>query len=237
MKNERWLSLEHRLPDGSEIGRLLHGGCDWKIYRLDNQRLVLVVKSALARRWVESKILPDTVWDSFSLGQENYRFITSDLHHRLEPIALNRKPDNKADALSFALSLRETRKIDGDMPLHDAIYLERYSRLLPTWPPSEGGTDEEILGQWLTGGVAIPATSFRRLSSFLGWLSKRDDLADLLLAAGLNVPQDWDAVQKHDRGNNRLQSSEAGSRPSTHSQPSFRLPGRTALERILSTNT
>ena len=228
MKNERWLSLEHRLPDGSEIGRLLHGGCDWQIYRLDNQKLMLVVKSTLAHRWVELKILPDTVWASFSFGQENYRFITSDLHHRLEPIALNRAPDNKADALSFALSLRETRKIDGDMPLHDAIYLERYSRLLPTWPPSKGGTDEEILGQWLTGGVAIPATSFRCLSSFLGWLSKRD-LADLLLAAGLNVPQDLDVAETR-QGQQPLSDSEAGSKSSTHSQPSFRLPGRTALE-------
>ena len=85
--------------------------------------------------------------------------------------------------------MRETRKIDPEVPLHDAIYVERYSRLLPTWTVSEGSADEEILGRWLTGGVAISATSFRRLSSLLGWLGKQD-VADLVEAAGFSAPRD-----------------------------------------------
>jgi len=170
MANERWFPAKHQLPDGSRLGRLLHSGPDWHIYRLDKENSTLTARRSLADRWVESKLLPDTVLDSFTFGREEYRAIPSGSGQRLEPVAESGSPDTKADGLAFALSLRETRKIDADLPLHDAIYVERYSRLLPTWTVSEASTDEEILGRWLTGGVAIPATSFRRLSSLLGWL-------------------------------------------------------------------
>ena len=243
MENERWFPLKHELPDGSRLGQLLHSGCGWQIYRLDNKKSMLIVQRTLANRWTESKLLPDTVWDSFSFGQDHYRAITSEPQHRLEPVAANHAPGSKADALSFALSLRETRKIDADVPLHDAIYMERYSRLLPTWTSSEGSTDEEILGQWLTGGVSIPATSFRRLSTLLGWLDKQD-VADLLLAAGFSVPQSSGVVrtkrQPQQSGakaegtkapmTTTASDSETGPQPSIHSQQPFRLPGRPALE-------
>ncbi|KKZ14166.1 MAG: ATPase AAA [Candidatus Synechococcus spongiarum 15L] len=246
MENERWFPLKHELPDGSRLGQLLHSGCNWQIYRLNNQKLVLIVQSALAHRWMESRLLPDTVWNSLSFGQDDYRAITSNLQHRLEPVVLNRPPDTKADALSFALSLRETRKIDADVPLHDAIYMERYSRLLPTWTSSEGSTDEEILGQWLTGGVSIPATSFRRMSSILGWLDKRD-VADLVVAAGFSVPKSSGIAGTAQKSQQLVAKQEGAEAPTTaatsgsaagskssihshHSQQAFRLSGRPVLE-------
>ena len=214
MENERWFPLKHKLSDGVQLGELLHGSCNWQIYRLDNEQFMLIVQSSLADRWVELNLLPETVWTPFSFGQDDYRFITSEPYQRLEPIAVNRSPDTKADALSFALSFRETRKIEADIPLHDAIYVERYSRLLPTWISVEESTDEEILGRWLSGGVSIPATSLRRLSSLLGWLGKQD-VADVVLASGFRVPQ----------GSGAAEAQQMPHQP-------FCLPGRPALEAL-----
>ena len=220
MENKHWFPLKHELPDGSRLIQLLHGGCDWRIYRLDNKKSMLVVQITLAHRWMESNLLPDTVWESFSFGQDHYLAVTSEPWHRLEPVAANCSPDTKADALSFAVSFRESRKVSS-APLHDAIYVERFSRLLPTWSVSEGSTDEEILGQWLTGGVSIPVTSFRRLSSLLGWLGKKD-VAELVLAAGFSVPQGAAGAP--------TPTTTAGAKPSTRSRQPFCLPGRPVLE-------
>ena len=242
MENKRWFPLKHELPDGFRLGQLLHSGSDWQIYRISNEKTMLVAQSALADRWMELKLLPDTVWDSFSFGQDHYRTIISEPQYRLEPVASNCSLDTKVDALSFALSLRETRKINGDVALHDAIYMERYSRLLPTWTGSEGSTDEEILGQWLTGGVVIPATSFYRLSRLIRWLG-RNDAEELAVAAGFIAPQGSGIArtqqkpqQSEDRQKGRkapmadAADSEAGPKPSTYPHQPFRLPGRPALE-------
>ncbi|MYF19369.1 MAG: hypothetical protein F4218_01700 [Synechococcus sp. SB0677_bin_5] len=76
MENKHWFPLKHELPDGSRLIQLLHGGCDWRIYRLDNKKSMLVVQITLAHRWMESNLLPDTVWESFSFGQDHYLAVT-----------------------------------------------------------------------------------------------------------------------------------------------------------------
>ena len=229
MPKERWFPAKHHLPDGSTLGRLLSSGPDWQIYRLDKDSSILIVCDSLADRWVELNLLPDTVLASFTFGKEEYRATTSGSGQRLEPVAKGGSPDTKADGLAFALSVRETRKIVAEEPLHDAIYLERYSRLLPTWTVSEGSTDEEIVGRWLTGGVTIPATSFRRLSSLLGWLGKQD-VADLVEAAGFSVPQDSGIARTrrktHGQDPQSKWSKVSTPRPASDEEPSGTIPSR-----------
>ncbi len=215
MAYERWFPVKHELPDGSRLGRLLHSGSDWQIYRVDKENLVLIVRSSLADRWIESKLLPGTLLDSFSFGKDAYRTISSGPGQRLEPIAARGSPDTKADGLSFAHSLRVTRMIDAAVPLHDAIYLERYTRLLPTWTVSERSSDEEILGRWLTGGVSISATSFRRLSCLLGWLGKQD-VVELVQAAGFSAPQESGVVRT------KQKSQRPGARSERRTAPAAR---------------
>ena len=128
-----------------------------------------------------------------------------------------------------SVCVRETRKIVAEVPLHDAKYVERYSRLLPTWTVSEGSTDEEIVGRWLTGGVTIPATSFRRLSSLLGWLGKQD-VADLVEAAGFSVPHGSGIARTrrrtHGQDPQSKRSQVAPRRPASDKEPSGTIPPR-----------
>ncbi|MDE2916648.1 MAG: ATP-binding protein [Paracoccaceae bacterium] len=211
MPVERWFPVKHELPDGSRLGRLVHGGPDWQIFRVDRDNAVLIARSSLAGRWLEAQLVPDTVLQTFSFGNENFKALPSGPGQKLEPVAESGSLESKGDGLSFALSLSETRKIDATVPLHDAIYAERYSRLLPTWTVSEGTADEEVLGRWLTGGVSIPATSFRRLASLLGWLEK-EDVRDLVEAAGFAIPQETGGAltkQKPQREQWKTKSKEA----------------------------
>ena len=239
MVSERWLPVQHQLPDGSRLGQLLHGGPDWQIYRLNKEDSILVAQASLADRWVESALLPDTALDSLTFAKASYGAISSGSEKRLEPVGNGGSPTSKADGLAFALSLRETRKIDPYTPLHDAIYVECLSRLLPTWTVSAGSTDEAILGRWLTGGVAIPATSFRRLSSLLGWLT-RQDVADLVGAAGFDLPKGSGMVRTrqkprgaaHRTADNKMKPAAVPGNEPDSAVPTekFRLPGRSELE-------
>ncbi len=183
---ERWFPLQHRLPNRTTLGRLLHAGTDWQIFRVKGDGRMLIARNVLADRWVESELIPETVLDPFTFGDETFKTISSGSDQRLEPVSEGGSPDSKADGLSFALSLRETRKVDAETAVHDAIYVERFSRLLPTWTVSESAADEEVLGRWLTGGVSIPATSLRRLKALIAWLEEKD-VQELVATAGFGV--------------------------------------------------
>ena len=157
MMRERWFPLQHKLADGSALGRLMHAGSDWQIFRVKGNGRMLVARSALADRWVASQLIPDTVLHPFESGHDTFKALASGPDQRLEPVIEGGSPDSKADGLAFAQSLSETRKVDAATPLQDAIYAERFSRLLPTWTVSERATDEEVLGRWLTGGGRDPS--------------------------------------------------------------------------------
>ena len=240
MAQERWFPQQHKLPDGAALGRLMHAGPEWQIFRLKGDARMLIARSALADRWVSSQLVPDTVLEPFTFGDEEFKAVSSDPDHRLEPVNEGESPQSKTDGLAFALSLSETRKVDATTPLHDAIYVERFSRLLPTWTVSESATDEEVLGRWLTGGVAIAATSFRRLTALLAWLDEQE-VRELVEIAGLGTPASTTPLASP-RGNDDArptstasqksvtdsQSKEAQPRPTPERR--FRLAGRRVLE-------
>lgn len=240
MPHERWFPLKHRLPDGTSLGVLLCAGQDWQIFRVDRENRVLVVRPSLAERWIASGLLPDTVLRPVSFGEEIFRSLLSGANQRLEPVGAAEPSKSKADGLSFASSLRETRKIERETSLHDAIFVERYSRLLPTWSLSQRVADENVLGQWLTGGVPVPATASRRLLSLVRGLSQ-NDLRDLIDVSGLANPDAQEPAPRSSRPEGRrrpraplLSTPPAPSGRTSASQPNaarrFRLTGRPALE-------
>lgn len=243
MAKDRWFPQRHRLPGDVRLGRLLFAGNDWQIYQIDQDTSALIVKSALIERWIASDLLSDAVMFPFTFGSDGFGVVTSGAGQQLAPINESGSPQNKTDALSFAISLHQTRILEPTAPLQDAIFIERYSRLLPTWTVSESVEDDTVLGSWLTGGVKVSATSFRRLRSLVGWLNEQE-LRDIVNAAGPTV-----AIS---RGRQRLtganaETDESGAEAkllalhhanaTTEHEPgqptastAFRLPGRAALE-------
>ncbi len=189
MLKDRWLPIGFPLPHSARLRALLHAGPGWQIYQTDPPGRVLVAEPPLVSRWVSARLLEEGLISSIAFGQEKYSVLCSNTRYILVPIAESPSPESKAEALSLAVALRETRKITPDAPLQDAIFVEQYSRLLPTWSITERVPDDIVLGAWLTGGVAVSVLSFRRLSQLMGWMSP-EHLRDIVTAAGFALPRD-----------------------------------------------
>jgi len=185
--SDKWLPAAYQLPDGGRISAMTASGDDWQIYKLEDGRNLLAVLPELAKKWSSISILEDALWKSISFGESHFQTIVSPQKYTLVAISQDIAFRTKNDAIAFAVSMRESRSRYHDGTLHDAIYLEQYSRLLPTYSISPSASDTLVLGACLTDGVHVSTNSFRRLCSLVGWLSP-SDLTEIIEAAGLPAP-------------------------------------------------
>ena len=188
MALDAWLPIGFKLPDGAKARVALYEGADWQVYETQGGGRALVVHDELGARWQEAGLIDTGTLDAFQFGAHQLRAISCSPSQILLPISEAKSPDNKAEALSFALALKATRDIDSESALQDALYVEKITRLLPTYSISSRAGDDVVLGYWLTGGASIPATSFRRLRQTMSWLGA-SHLKDVVQAAGFEVAE------------------------------------------------
>lgn len=186
MALESWLPVGFKLPDGAKVRVALFEGADWQIYKTMGSGRALVAQDTLVQQWQDSDLIDEGTLEAFQFGDRQLWVISSAPSQILCPVSEGKSPDNKSEALSFALALKSTRAIDVESPLQDALYVEKITRLLPTYSISSRTGDDIVLGYWLTGGASIPATSFRRLRQTMSWLGTRH-LKDVVQAAGFEV--------------------------------------------------
>src|SRR4051812_2689120 len=186
MAIDPWLPSGFRLPEGGRCRRALFEGPGWQVYETTSGGRALVVRTPLLQRWTEAKLLDHLAPGHLSFAGEQLAVLESSEDQVVCPVAESRGPSDKAEAISFAIAFHETRRIARDAPLHDALYLERISRLLPTWSLAPALSDDIVLGMWLTGGVRVSTTSFRRLVSLVGRLTT-PELKAFLAAADVAV--------------------------------------------------
>lgn len=224
MAIDPWLPNGFLLPGGAACGLARFEGDSWQIVEVSGERLALLAKEALVQRWESAGLVGVGAFGAFSFGASELRSFTGAKRQTLCPVQECRSPNSKSEALSFALSMRETRRLDADVPLQDTIYVETLSRLLPTYSISPKMPDEIVLGYWLSGGAPVPATSFRRLSQTLSWLERRH-LKEVVEAAGIKV-LDGDSAGS----DVRVAASEPGSVPAPATTGGhFELAGRPEL--------
>lgn len=142
MIRDAWLPVGFLLPDGLPVRRILDDDVDWQLYQTKNDGRALIVKEVLAQRWLQAGLLEAGLLSPFAFAGEELRMLASKSDHRLTPVAAHQSPDSYSEALAFADALRITRRIDPDTPLHDALFVERYSRLLPTYTLSAPVADD-----------------------------------------------------------------------------------------------
>lgn len=237
MSMDMWLPIGYEITKGIQNRRVLYSGTDWQICQIDSSDFVLLVMESLAFKWFNVGLLDKELMLPLTFGSKNIFFLTCSSQYTLAPVEKARGPHNKADAMSFAVSLLETRKIEKLSPIHDAIYVEKFSRLLPTWTVSSQKSDDIVLGRWLTGGVTISTTSFRRLSMLVGWMNP-NHLKEVILAAGfdisnLNISHTLKrnhSAEKHLK-DNHLEQNHGENQEEELSQR-FTLPGRPKLEKF-----
>jgi cell division protease FtsH len=230
MVRDAWLPIGHSLPDGSKTKKVLQEGINWQIVGLQSGGRALIVRDALAGRWLDAGLLEAGRFKSFSFGQDTLLEMSFQEGNIVAPVNDCRSPNNKAEALAFATALKATRAIDADSPLQDALYVESISRLLPTYTISSQTEDAIVLGFWLTGGAPIPVTSFRRLWQSLSWL-RSGDVRDVVLAAGF--PVDEAASDGRSAASNTSQEKTKEKAATIDRKGPFVLAGRPSLESFL----
>lgn len=241
MAKDLWLPKGYKLPDGSKIRSFLCSGDEWQIFNTSGSNNILLARADLARKWSDCGFLDESLFGSISFGSESFRSLSSHKKYILSTAENGKSPQSKADALAFAFALKESRKLSDCAPFHDAIYVEQYSRLLPTWTLTPHIDDETILGSWITDGVIISAKSFRRLTNLTGWMSV-GDLVEIITAAGFSVPEDAGLQAKRKPATRPKSDAKAAivreavepNHPLSSEEPAtakvFRLPGRLQLE-------
>ena len=236
---ESWLPIGFELPDGARCGRVLHGGSRWQIVETRGGGSALIATEELFAKWEDAGLVEPGELKPFSFGSDSLREVSCGGSQMLAPLTDCRSPENKSEALAFATAFRETRAIDPDSPLQDAVYVEKFSRLLPAYGITSKTDDDLVLGYWLTGGATVSAKSFRRLRQMLSWLGSKH-LCEVLQTAGFQVSE----VMPLDIGNaESFQESSAaeakcktgreapsdGDSPVSERKP-FELAGRSELE-------
>ena len=238
MPLDRWFPKNYELPNGRKLKSLVESAEYWQIFKLDDNNKALVATEKLADRWISEGYLEDGQLSNFEYGDNKYKYLVSDPESSLSSLNSNTSPESKADAVAFAISLRESRKLSSGAALHDAIYVERYSRLLPTWTVSEKLDDDVILGKWLTGGVTVSSKSERRLVNLMGWLPK-DQVREIIEVArnssgGTELEKGDDQINTGPKENSKSLANgpvkEVQEDSDIQNKGMFRLPGRPNLE-------
>lgn len=188
MALDSWMPVGFSTPDGEKIRLALQEGDDWQIYESQSGGRVLVATERLANRWFEKGLVEPSQFRKFEFGADYFFEYSSSNDYALSQLIKSESPQNKNEALSFASALRGTRACDLESSLHDAIYVEKLSRLLPTYTLSPTVPDAVVFGLWLTGGVPVSVESFRRLSALMGWLGP-NNLKDVVISGGFEVSE------------------------------------------------
>ncbi len=227
---DAWLPIGYQLPDGTLASTGLSGAAEWQLIRTSTGGFALLAKPELASQWLNAGLLEEGALERVEFGETRLRCVASGPSQTITHLGNARSPADKNDALAFASAMRDTRRIDRESSLADAIYVERYSRILPTYSLTPTVPDEIALGTWLTGGAPIPVTSFRRLHQVVSWLDPQS-LAEIIDTAGFHtdhvlVKEGAASTHASPRAN-AVGAPEAG-RDAQHK--AFELPGRPALE-------
>lgn len=184
MTIDAWFPVGFTFPDNVNVRQALYDGGGWQIYESGAKGSTLVATENLAERWINDGLMDSCSLHKFNFGDNIYYSLSSGSGHILKPLSQCDSPKDKNEALAFAQTLKATREIDKESTLQDSIYVEKYSRLLPTYSISNPVADDVVLGYWLTGGVPVSINSNRRFRSLTGWISE-DQIGDVIEKSGV----------------------------------------------------
>ena len=235
MTLDAWLPVGHKLPDGAKSVVALFAGPDWQILETLGDGRALLVRDELADRWIKAGLLDKGTLTPFEFGKQHLRSTSCGPSQALCPVSDGISPETKSEALAFAQALRATRAIDKESPLQDALYVEKVSRLLPTYSISSRTDDDVILGYWLTGGANVSVNAFRRLRQMLSWMGA-SNLKEVVEAAGFEVAELIPAerrrapVTQQEASRDTLSEGRQTGKGGQDGKHVFILPGRPELE-------
>ena len=227
MTIDPWLPRGFSPSAGLVLQRCAVADDGWQIYDTLASGRLLVVHGALAKRWIADQLLSTGQLPTFEFGSSRFAYVIGGRGYRLEPVESAETPEDFSECQAFVAAISRTRETGVDAGLHDALYVERLSRLFPCYSPAPKTDDAIVAGYWISGGVKLSLTSTRRMRSLAPWLSK-DQLSSLVSIVSPLLPEtDLDSDEAA-----VIAAPGVSARDSDEAFPvrEFSLPGRPALE-------
>jgi len=217
-----WLPNGLEIEPGIAIGRLERDMGNAQIYRLTlSKEKVLVADNKRIQSWAKQGLLHQDAWKDVPGFEDQFKYLLSG-RGLLDQVGSGHFPEDLNEALAFASAMKQTRAKMPQGSLSEAIFLERYTILLPVSDIAEPAADTELLGQYLSGGVRISITSVRRLIALSPGLTEAD-IARVAIAAGIESGVKGSTTHSQDRD----------AIPASTSTPTeFKLIGRPSLEKF-----
>ena len=165
----QWLPRGTALHQEKRIQRMIASGQNWQIYTTNQDTYVLAVSGHLYYRWITDYLLPKGIFAQIEEPADCWIFRSSG-EYLVSSLAQGPYPENNVQIEAFSISFNTTLKLYPDADLHDALYIEEYSLILPSSEELAEKNNDYVYGKWLTGGVSISANSFARISRLMTWI-------------------------------------------------------------------
>ncbi len=220
------------IANGERITRVVAENSLWQIYLTNCEGYVLAVTPELYNCWVDNYALPQ---DLFIAEKEHNCYIFScSKNYLISSLGKGPYHENSSQIEAFSLAFNTAITLFPNIDLTDAIYIEKYSLILPTKAPNANADNALAYGKWLTCGVNISITEFDRISTIMSWITK-ETLIRASNTAGFAVSDDQNLTTtqetcneiKHNNTSKLLQPTRMGK---------FTLVGRPELERFFNEN-
>lgn len=224
--SDPWLPFGFPLSNKQKAQKVVAAGRDWQIIQTTEGSRALLCGPNILEKWKSQGLIDPEAFSAVRVGTDVVFSLISEREHELSQLTELRSPSTKDEALSLAYAFKATRALDKSSPMQNAIYVERISKLLPTYEISSEVPDDIVFGFCLTGGAHISVNSFRRLSRAMSWLSPAH-LEDVLRTAGFVVNGE-PLVEGADYSEHSCDRPNAA-RTGLQKKAAFELPGRPEL--------
>lgn len=166
----QWLPRGMAVKAEERIKKMISSGEGWQIYSTNQDSYVLAATPSLYEKWISDYLLPKGIFEQPSGCVECWLYCSTD-EYIVSSLEQGPFPSDNGQIEAFSIAFNTTLKLYPQADLHDAVYIEEYSLILPVSESSNDIKNDSVYGKWLTGGVNISAASFRRISQLMSWIS------------------------------------------------------------------
>ena len=219
----------------NRIKKMVASGCDWQIYLTNLDTYVLAVKTALYDKWIADYSLPERIFLNELIN--DCKVFLSSSNYLVSSMERGPYPEDNGQIEAFSIAFKTAKELYPNADVHDAIYIEEYSLLLPASFESSLVDEGIVYGKWLTGGINVSIDSFDRVSRIMSWLSK-DALMRSAQMAGFDVTVTNDTPITNETIEEKTVDNELAKDdvPVPAITESFTLIGRPELEQFFNDN-
>lgn len=223
------------LEGGALISSLLFSSKEWAVYKTNQRYNILLVREELLGTWRSIGFEAVDLFEQIEIAGDDYFLVRSDRSYTLAPVWEIDRPFDVYEALSFAASFVRGKKVFPDSDLGNSLFWESQSILLPLPQVHDNVPEEVMLGMWLTGGVRVSVSDFKRIIELTNYMEP-GDLAYIYMSLGCkaHIPSNYQyLIAKRPKANIKLEGNHEDDTDERtwgkHIDNDFFLPGQSEL--------